>query len=273
MNWEVNGINGIDYPVIDAHAHPYLNRDCPRNGPVDFDAFQAGLAAAGISMFCGTANIRNNGENPEIIEQENAEVLKWRDHFGKSFYPGVNIHPAFPAESIAAMEKFHSMGFRWIGEIAWYVQGYNAYATPEMNPILEAAEDLDMILNCHPTDADDLDRLLNNFPRLNVVIAHPESISGGCGGMYSLLEKHSNAFLDLSGNGLSRWHMLRWGIDRLGAEHILFGTDYPINNPNMYVHGVLSEPLTDAERKAVFHDNFIRLTGIQFETGVDDADC
>ena len=27
------------------------------------------------------------------------------------------------------------------------------------------------------------------------------------------------------------------------------------------LYGVLAEPLTDAERKAVFHDNFLRLTG------------
>ena len=55
--------------------------------------------------------------------------------------------------------------------------------------------------------------------------------------------------------------MLRWGIDRIGKERILFGTDYPVNSPLMNVCGVLSEPLTGEERKAVFHDNFLRLTG------------
>ena len=46
-----------------------------------------------------------------------------------------------------------------------------------------------------------------------------------------------------------------------GVERFLFGTDFPVLNPAMYVAGVFHEPLTPAERKAIFHDNFCRLTG------------
>ena len=82
-----------------------------------------------------------------------------------------------------------------------------------------------------------------------------------CARSYGLAEKHPNAYFDLSGNGLSRWHMLRWGIDRIGKERFLFGTDYPVVNPYMFMAGVFSEQLSYDERKAIFHDNFLRLTG------------
>ena len=259
MEWKCRSFPGIDYPIIDAHAHPYFNRDCPLSGPKDHDQYQQELSDAGISFFCGTFNLRNDGTDPEILRKENDVVLQWREHFGKHFYPGVNIHPNYPAASIAEVKRFYDLGFRWVGEIAWYVQGYRDYAVPEMDPILETVSDLGMILNIHPSTAEDVDRLLSRFPRLKVVIAHPGSFD--CDISYSLAEKHPNAYWDLSGTGLSRWHMLRWGIDRIGAERILFGTDYPVNNPLMNVWGVLAEPLTDAERKAVFHDNFVRLTG------------
>ena len=71
------------------------------------------------------------------------------------------------------------------------------------------------------------------------------------------------AFMDISGNGFQRYGMLRWAIDCCGKEKILFGTDYPINSPGMYVQGVLYERLTEDERRAVFSGNFRRLTGME----------
>ena len=50
-----------------------------------------------------------------------------------------------------------------------------------------------------------------------------------------------------------------------GKEKLLFGTDYPINNPAVYLHGALFEDLADAERAALFHGNFRRLCGLAGE--------
>lgn len=41
-------LDAIDYLIIDAHAHPYFNRNCPSTGPVDYDDYAAGLKQAGI---------------------------------------------------------------------------------------------------------------------------------------------------------------------------------------------------------------------------------
>lgn len=260
MEWRNKTLPGIDFPIVDAHAHPYFNRDCPGAGPVDFDQYRQELEQAGISVFCGSCNIRNDGTDADIIRQENEHVLQWRQHFGSHFYPGCNIHPNFPDASMDAIRQFHELGFRWLGEIAGYVQGYSEYATPEMLRILELAGELGMVLNIHPSTYEDVDRLLAAMPDLKVVIAHPGL--WGCDASYALGEKHPNAYFDLSGTGLFRWHMLRWGIDRLGMGRILFGTDYPLVNPAMYVQGVLAEPLTYEERKAVFYGNFARLTNV-----------
>ena len=249
----------IDYPIIDAHAHPYFNRDCPLTGPTSLEQYWQELSGTGISCFCGAFNIRNDGNMADVVQRENQIVLDWRDKLGSRFYPGCNIHPNYPEESIAAVKQFHALGFCWVGEIAWYVQGYKEYATAELGRILKVVCDLGMVLNLHPSTYDDLDKLLAMFPDLKIVIAHPGTL--GNDASYRLAEKHPNAYFDLSGNGLSRWHMLRWGIDRIGKERFLFGTDYPVVNPYMFMAGVWSEPLTCEERKAIFHDNFLRLTG------------
>ena len=262
MQWHTETIPELGFPIIDAHAHPYFNRDQPGTGPADYDGYAAELMKRGIGVFCGTCNIRNDGSDPDVVRKENAVVLEWKAHFGEHFYPGVNIHPAYPDASIAAVEEFHRRGFRWVGEIAYYVQGYTNYATPELAKILDVVQSLGMVLNCHPSSTfEDLDQLLSNFPKLDVVVAHPGGVKGGVPAAYELGRKHPNLCFDLSGSGLCRWHMLRHGIDLLGKERFLFGTDYPVINPGMYVQGALFEPLTAAERRAVFRDNFLRLTG------------
>jgi predicted TIM-barrel fold metal-dependent hydrolase len=60
--------------------------------------------------------------------------------------------------------------------------------------------DLGMILSLHPTTHDDLDRLVLDFPRLNVIATHP----GGKDNLDHHLDRLSrfdNAYLDLSGTG------------------------------------------------------------------------
>ena len=73
------------------------------------------------------------------------------------------------------------------------------------------------------------------------------------------LEKYENAYLDLSGTGLFRYGLVREGIRRAGAGKFLFGTDYPITNPGMYVHAVLGEHIGEEDRRLIFSGNAKRL--------------
>ncbi|MBE6378225.1 MAG: amidohydrolase [Lentisphaerae bacterium] len=254
-----------DYPVIDCHMHPYLcsDRDFPFQLPENYQDFFAIQAKAGIKLSCGSFNEKNAGQDPEKLKLCNERVLQvYRDN-PAVFYPGVNVSPLLPDESCAAIEKFHRLGFRWVGELAWYVMGYEKYSLPGMDPICDLAADLGMVINLHPSTLEDLDELLGAFPDTTFVIAHPES-AWGIMPTYELAEKHPNMYLDLSGSGLFRMGMLRKGIDMLGDHRILFGTDYPICNPGMNVAGVMFENLSGMERKNIFSDNFIRLTGFSF---------
>jgi len=250
----------FDYPIIDAHVHPYLNRNFASNGPKDWDEYFSELERAGINKICGSINIRNDGSSFDPVYSCNKQVMELYEQYPDKYFPGINIHPNFPEESRAELEAAYAKGVRWIGEIGAYVMGYTDYATPKMFSILEFACKHKMVLNIHPSSLEDMDKLLSRFPNLKIVIAHPKCVNEVMDN-YKLLERHPNAYLDLSGGGLNKWGMLRAGIDMLGAERFLFGTDYPICNPAMYVQGVIFEHLSDAERKSVFHDNFLRLIG------------
>ena len=249
------------YGIIDAHMHPYLacHRNFPFGVPATYDEFFAEQRRAGITVSCGSFNIFNDGSDFSVIEKCNQTVLEVHRKYPEQYMPGVNIHPNFPERSCAQVQQFYDMGFRWVGEIAGYVMGYKLYSTPGMHQILELVQDLGMVLNIHPSTLEDLESLASNFPRLPIVVAHPESNS--IMGNYQLAQKYKNIYLDLSGSGLFRWGMLRKGIDMLGADRILFGSDFPVVSPGMTVSGVLFEYISPIEQRMVFRENFLKLTG------------
>ena len=94
---------------------------------------------------------------------------------------------------------------------------------------------------------------------VKIVLAHP---GGGRQEFLDRLKKiaeYPNLHLDISGSGIDRYQILRKAVDIAGKEKLLFGTNYPINNPSVYVQGALFEPLSEEEYTAIFRDNFLRL--------------
>lgn len=126
-----------------------------------------------------------------------------------------------------------------------------------------------MVISYHSTDEDDAYCMIERHPKLTFVAAHP--------GEKSRMDKHlermkqyENLFLDLSGTGLARLGVLAYGVRMAGADRFLFGTDYPINNPAMYVHGVLYESISEAERELICYKNAERILGIHIFEGEGD---
>jgi len=52
---------------------------------------------------------------------------------------------------------------------------------------------------------------------------------------------------------------VRYALNRAGTNKILFGSDFPIRNPGMYIAGVLFEHLSKTQLEAVFSRNFKNL--------------
>jgi predicted TIM-barrel fold metal-dependent hydrolase len=253
-----------DFEIIDAHIHPFI---APENNTERFSKtsntanFFAELKRAGISRSCGSVIHKLTKPAFDEIKELNREALEIRKQ-QPSFIPGIHIHSNYPEESCAEVETlFKEEHIRWIGELVGGWTDDPSYCSPGMFQIFEVAQTLEITVNIHPFAMDEIEQVCNNFPELNVVIAHPCD-SAQMLERYEFIRTHANAYLDLSGTGLFRWGMLRKGINTAGKEKFLFGTDFPICNPAMQVQGVLFEHLTDDEYQAVFSGNFKRLTGI-----------
>ena len=151
-----------------------------------------------------------------------------------------------------------AQGVHLIGELVPYMMGWDAYASPEAAEIFTLAQEKGMAVNVHPSTDEDLEKFASLYPHLSIIVAHPRD---GANYQENLarIRRHENVCLDLSGTGLFRYGMLRYGLDQVGKDRILFGTDYPICNPGMYVEAVLFENLTDEELETVMEKNARRL--------------
>jgi 2,3-dihydroxybenzoate decarboxylase len=52
---------------------------------------------------------------------------------------------------------------------------------------------------------------------------------------------------------------LRCAISALGADHVLFGTDYPFEDMAIATDFLATAPITESERAAIAHGNAERL--------------
>ena len=253
--------------IIDAHIHPFETA-AERSGRysqqvTDKDVFREDLERAGISHCCGSVIRKVDGSSWKEIRALNDTALRLKEYYGGFYTPGFHIHPGFVRESCEEIERMDQQGVHLIGELVPYMMGWHSYACKEAEEIFSLAQEKGMTVNVHPTTNEDLEAFASQYPHLTIIVAHPRD---GVDYEENLcrMERHDNVFLDLSGTGLFRYGMLRTGLDRVGAERFLFGTDYPICNPGMYVEAVLFEQLTDQELECVMEKNAKRLITGEF---------
>ena len=151
-----------------------------------------------------------------------------------------------------------------IGELVPYLMKTGEYNSPGMIQILKEAGKLGMTASLDGGFRKTVVPVLEQCPGLNVVLAHPGAPWGDDSAKmrFQWVSEYENLYMDISGTGLYRWNMLRYGIDVCGAEKLLFGSDMPVCSAGMYLFGVLSENLTEEELRLVLGGNFKRLLGM-----------
>ena len=261
--------NPDNYEIIDAHIHPVPpipGTDLTLFGNSSNGASMVHeLRLAGIRQGCGAVikHFEYDSITFDDIHELNLAGLKLREQFPNFYIPGITVHPKFPEESCKELETMvRENGVRFVGELVAYHMGYNAYSQPAMDAIWECIRDLNLPVNVHIGEIEDIAAVLCKFPTLKLIIAHPTSVPDAYRQRLELIAKYPNAALDISGSGPNSWGTVRYGIKTAGRDKILFGTDFPLRNPGMYVAGVYAERLTPDEMTAVFSGNIKRLMDI-----------
>lgn len=261
--------------IIDFHTHPYMLQQenlCHYGDDFKLSCEEAkiDLERAGITMICGSV-LNRKGYIPMLgfqqIKELNDRALELKSVYGNFYEPGFHIHPAYVEESLQVIEFMHENGYRLIGEIVPYMHGWESagltYGSDALMEILALAGEYEMVFSYHPMREwqREMEKMIAQNPRVKFVAAHPDERSNY---MFHLekIKQYSNAYLDISGSGLERYGMLREGIRQVGDERLLFGTDYPITNPGMYIQAVLFEHISDESKERILYRNAEKLLGL-----------
>ena len=251
--------------IIDFHTHPFLKNTenmCFYQGTVtESDDFIADMERAGISRFAGTV-LDKSDKSINGIVASNRLALELYEKWGDKYIPGIHIHPDHIEASEKEIAIARERGVRLIGELVPYMHDYR-YNHPKMQELLSLLDGGDEVISLHSADPDvaDMTRLAKNHKNKTFVFAHPGDLNRVPHHIEAMRECE-NIYLDLSGTGLFRYGVLKFLVDSVGAERILFGTDYPICNPGMYVNAVLFEKISDREKELILSGNAKRLLKI-----------
>ena len=248
--------------IIDFHTHPGYNATKDFGYDMTPELFVSELKRSGITKACGSALdldlIKEETQIDTLIKKLNHIAWMYYEKFPEFFIPGIHIHPECIETSANEIEFYSKKGVKIIGELTPYLMGCDTFLLSGYLELFGLCSHKNMILSLHRPPINECVSLAEQFPGLKIVIAHP-SYGRDYIELLSVIKKYENLFMDLSGTGISAYGMLRYGIDVIGKEKIIFGTDFPGYNPEMYVRSVLYERLNDDEREFILYKNAERL--------------
>ncbi len=251
----------MSFDIIDFHTHPFIDRrDCvckyKDTTEVSPNLTLQDLKGIGIGRFCGSViKARDGGFG--AIAAANADAYELQRLYQGAYIPGIQIHADYADESCAALDTMLGRGERLVGELVPLTYGWD-FGHAGFRQILDHASGKSVVFSLHTTVCEELERVMSDYPEVTFVLAHP-------GEQKTLfwhieqMKKNENVYLDLSGTGLFRFGMLSKLVSEVGAERILFGSDYPVCNAGMYVGGVLAERISDDAKEKIFAGNAKRL--------------
>lgn len=268
-------MNELDFPVIDAHVHVYPDNIASKVVPAlakrfgNEPSFNGTVAGCETKMASDAIAVSLNlpvATKPESVESINSFWSDYVPRRGSAVFSLAAFHPLV-ADKGAEIERIAAAGFTGVKFHPEYQKfGFN---DKSMDDAWAAMKEFGLVAYLHAggervfnppyhSTPSEIAQLARRFPGLQIAAAH----LGGFG-MWDEAEEvlaGSQVFLDLSHTFFWMPHgqILRI-IRKHGARRILFGTDAPWQDPGKVLDALLALPLSDAERKAICHENAAEL--------------
>ncbi|MFU8847222.1 MAG: amidohydrolase family protein [Opitutales bacterium] len=215
-------------------------------------------------------------QNEATCRWHNQVIAEWVQHAPDRF---IGFAAILPNENVIdQLEAAQAMGLRGVGELHPGVQGFSS-ASPDWQTMAAWCAEQDWPVNCHataesgpdhpasvPTPLEDYLKMAQELPTLKLILAH----WGGGLPLETNKDLPANLYFDCSASPLLySMEIFRQVIDRVGAAHILFGSDYPLRiyprrqlkaDMRQYLQAIRTEiALSETELAALLGENFERL--------------
>ena len=244
--------------VIDAHAHlgAYFNFYVPRPGAEQMVAVMDRL---GMARACISSNPALGADVPAGNELTAAAVHAYPDRF--IGYACVNPH--YPERVRPELERaFDELGLRLIKlhpTIVEYPISGSAY-----EPVWRFASERRAVILTHTwqgtsTCAPGLfGPIAQEYPDVAFILGHSGGTPAGYVASIELAQQYDNVYLDLCRSEMSRVWVERM-VREVGAQRVLWGTDFPFLEPRYLVGRVARSALNDEAKRLVFGQSARRL--------------
>ncbi|MEK7407522.1 MAG: amidohydrolase family protein [Acidobacteriota bacterium] len=247
--------------IYDAHLHiPSDNGENFQWHLVtrDMNEFVAYLEKCGVRRGVISSSWSNKAQTPEDYRNGNREVAKYVDKYRGRFRGSCVITPFRIDEALREIEHCRKQyGFVWLGEFCNYMTGYK-YDTPEWAQVMQLAARLNYVVQIH-TNTQEMQHLAERFPETTIVFPHLGGNRQDIFARIDIVARHKNCHIELSGSGIERVGILERAVKEIGADRVLYGSDFTINEPSAVIARVKNAFLTPADREKILFRNVQRL--------------
>lgn len=281
------------FPIVDAHTHTYPSYEKaskilksftdfykmqPSNiGEGTIDEVVINMQKHGIDF-----TILANFAPAKILHQNNIWTLN-ESKKCKTLIPMVSLHPEMGYGLVEHLKEYISLGAKGL-KFHSSVQELEA-DNVALAEVYEYCEEISfpILFHCglvseettnNYSDIEMLLPIIERYRNIPIILGH--MAEGKIEDVLWLAQAHSNVFFDtsitISGlHCIKRVHDDCWQDDdvvievikKIGADRILFGSDYPFGSPIHDINRLIQMDISDLDKKLILGGNAIRLFGIE----------
>jgi len=217
----------------------------------------------------------------ELCVETNDYILESIARYPNRLIGFCAVQPQSYEAALAEIERCARGGVRGVGEMRPDIQLFDFSDEEVMDPFVEALRKHNLIMLTHASEPvghdypgkggitpDMLCSLITKFPDLPVVCAH----WGGGLPFYALMpevkQAMSNVFFDTAASPfLYSPQVYNQVVQLVGADRILFGSDYPLLKQSRLLDEVRSLDLPEETKNLILSGNAQKLLGIEGKPG------
>ncbi len=254
-------------PIIDAHTHPMLDTESQIvSEPHPPEEYRALVRGSQVTR-AAAITIAHRGDLERTMTRNDA-VLKLAVESGGFFYPVCSVHPADGAAAIEEVDRVAAAGAAWL-KLHPNTQEFDVAQPAVIRVVRRAAErGLPVLFDAYsPWDAEQPGKFVNlatELPEAQLILAHAHGPGFPQLLFYDVLSRYPwwrrNVWFDISVTGLMMADgpfadQFTWVLRKVGVDRVVFGSDYPLDDPLTAARAVARLGFTEEEQAAILHDN------------------
>jgi hypothetical protein len=258
-------------PIIDSHTHPLVHGS-QQILPWDHSAEDYLARVQGLGVERAAALVMAPPGNLELTRALNDGVMALAGEHDGFFFAVCSVNPADGDEAVAELERVVAAGAGWL-KLHPFTQEFDV-AAPEVASLVRKAGDLGLTVlfdAWSPTDMAQTGKFVQlalDVPETRLILAHAHGTDFPKLLMYEVLARYEwwprKVWVDISATasllaGGPFAEQFTWVLRKMGIDRVLFGSDYPVEDPGRAIEAVAALGFTAEEQRAILYDNAAQL--------------